>query len=192
MLLGLVVASSIGLVLAALLYFLRIDPAVEYLLHLLTPSTTVYELVRFIAWRPALAVTVMSLLVFAVLILSSTLLRIGGMFIKGRILYRDTLTIVVWSAVPLLALLPIGVGLYQVLSTDAMSSWIPLIVIASAAWTVFRILRATSVVFDAPALIVYGLGVGVILLFLGVAIGLWAYLYSGFEFLQYYRAVISV
>lgn len=192
MLLGLVVASSIGLVLAALLYFLRIDPAVEYLLHLLTPSTTVYELVRFIAWRPALAVIVMSLLVFAVLILSSTLLRIGGMFIKGRILYRDTLTIVVWSAVPLLALLPIGVGLYQVLSTDAMSSWIPLIVIASAAWTVFRILRATSVVFDAPALIVYGLGVGVILLFLGVAIGLWAYLYSGFEFLQYYRAVISV
>jgi hypothetical protein len=72
-----------------------------------------------------------------------------------------------------------------------MSSWIPLIVTASAAWTVFRILRATSVVFDAPSLIVYGVGVGVIVLFLGLLIGLWAYVYSGFDFLQYYRAVIS-
>lgn len=191
MFLGLVVASSIGLVLAALLYFLRTDPSVEYLLHLFIPSTMVYELVRFIAWRPAMAVATMSIVVFALLMTASTLLRIGGFFIRGRILYRDTLTIVVWSAVPLLALLPIGVGLYQVLTTDAMSSWIPLIVLLSAAWTIFRILRATSVVFDAPALVVYGVGIGVIILVVGVAVGLWAYLYSGFEFLQYYRAVVS-
>ena len=71
------------------------------------------------------------MITFSSILLTTLLLRVAGIFVRGRILTRDTFTIVVWAAVPLLALLPIGIVLYQVLHADALSFWIPLIVVAA-------------------------------------------------------------
>lgn len=191
-LLGLVIATGVGLVLAAMLYFLRTSSRMEYLLHLVIPFDTPYRLLRYVAWRPLGAVFFFSLLSFAVLTSSALVLRLGALFIKSKILYRDTLTIVVWSCVPLLALLPIGVALYQLMSADAMSFWVPLITVISIGWTLFRTLRATSVVFDVPGLYVYGIGLGTLALAVAILITIWAVNYDALEFFQYYRNVVSV
>ena len=192
LILGLVIAAGAGLVLAAILYYLRTDEAVQYLIHIIFPSAWSNEIIRYVAWRPPLAVGIVAVLVFLDLLAGAVLLRIGGMFVKGRILFRDTFTIVVWSAVPLLALLPIGIVLYQVLSADAVSFWIPLIVLAAMLWTVFRVLRATSIVFDVSSPIVYLIGLGFLAVIFGVFAAWWTFRVEGFQFLQYYQAVIAV
>jgi hypothetical protein len=192
LLLGIVISAGAGLVLAAILYYLRFDTSVQYLMHILVPNAFANEIIRFVAWRPPMAVATFGTFVFLSILTTTILLRLGGIFVRGRILVRDTFTIVVWSAVPLLALLPIGIVLYQVMHADAVSFWIPLIVIAAVVWTLLRTLRATSVVFDVSPLIVYLIGVGLIVVVIGTFAALWAIRVEGFQFLQYYQSVISV
>jgi hypothetical protein len=190
--LGLVIAISAGLVLAASLYYLRTDPRMEYLLHIVVPFDGLYNMLRLVAWRPAISVGVFGLVVFSVMLLAAGVLRVGAMFVKGKIFYRDTLTIVVWSSVPLLALLPIGVALYQVLATDTMGTWIPLVTLIAIVWSVLRTLRATSVVFDAPPLVVHGIGIGFILVAATIVAVVWGMRFEAHHFLSYYNSVIAV
>lgn len=191
MLFGLVIATGVGLVFAAMMHYLRTDSTIEYLFHITLPSTSLNELVRYVAWQPALAVLIFGALVFSKLIVAAVLLRIGAIFIKGRILFRDTFTIVVWSAVPLLALLPIGIALYQILSTDAMTLWIPLVIAAASMWTIFRMLRATAIVFDVRPIKVYFVGFSALLIIGSIIVTFWAIQAEGFAFLQYYHSVIQ-
>jgi uncharacterized membrane protein YfcA len=123
--------------------------------------------------------------------LVSALLRIGAMFIKGRIFFRDTLTIVVWSALPLVVLLPLGIALYQLLSAESISVWIPLLLLATALWFLSRSLRATSVVFDVRPWMVYSIGGGFILGLTVLLFGVYESWYDASAFLQYYVAVVA-
>lgn len=189
--LSIVISCSVGLTGGALLYFLRTSHSIEYLLHLFLPSDVIYGIVRYLAWRPAISVAFFSVFTFLCMNGVALLLRIGGVFAKGRILYHDTVTIVAWSAIPMLILLPIGVAMYQVLSTDAMTLWIPLVIGLMLIWSFLRVLRATSVVFDMSALLVYSVGFAFVISVTAILLALWALNYEGFYFLQYYNAVVA-
>ncbi len=188
-LLGGVIAACVGLVIASLLYFVRTSELVEYVLLLLIPSNGLYELVRSIAWNPAMAVTVMSLVAFTVMIAVSVVLRVGALFVRNRIFFRDALTISVWSSLPFVMLLPIGVALYQALSAAALSVWVPIAVVGLIVWVFLRILKATSVVFDVAPTIVYSIGIGLVVVCL--ATGIWIYDASN-ELLSYLPHFLSV
>lgn len=187
--LGVVIASCVGLVLASLLHFLRSDAVVEYILHVLVPSDMPYAILRHLAWNPALSVITISVAVFGALLVVSLLLRIAAWFVKGRIFFRDTLTIAVWSSLPLVILLPIGIALYQALSADALSVWVPILVVAIIIWVFLRTLRATSVVFDVPAFVVYT--VGLVIVTVSLAVVAWLYDSNG-EALAYVRHFMAV
>jgi hypothetical protein len=190
--LGTVIAACVGLVLASLLHFLRSDAVVEYVLHILVPSDALYAVLRHLAWNPALSVVAISVAVFAALMTISLILRVAAWFVKGRIFFRDTLTISVWSSLPLVVLLPIGIALYQALSADALSVWVPILVVALIVWVFLRTLRATSVVFDVPALFVYT--VGIALVSAGLVVIAWLYDSNGeaLAYLRHFFAVVTV
>jgi beta-galactosidase len=189
--LGVIIAACIGLTLASLLHYLRTNASVEYLLHVLLPWSTPLTVIRTLAWNPALSVAAMSVLTFAVFLVIAILLRIGAIFVRSRIHVRDTLTITVWSSLPLVALLPIGIALYQVLSANTMSVFIPVVAILLAAWCVLRILRATSVVFDVRPTMVYGIGLGTILVTM-IGLAVWYdTMYETLAYLQLFIRVVS-
>ena len=190
-LLGIVIASCAGLVIASLFHYVRVDADIEYLLHLLIPSNFAYDVVRFVSWRPTLAVPLWSCIVMLLFLLTAVILRIGAMFVKARIFFRDTLTIVVWSSIPLVVLLPIGIALYQALSADALSIWVPILVAALAVWSLLRTLRATSVVFDVPSALVYSIGLGIVVTSLVVLLITWNASNDAFSFVRYYFSVVS-
>lgn len=189
--LGIVIASCAGLVVASVLFYARVDSNLEYILQLIVPSDLAFEVVRFVSWRPTLAVPLWSAIVFSLFMIAALLLRVGAMFVKARIYFRDTLTIVVWSSLPLVVLLPIGVALYQALSTDALSLWVPILIIALVVWSLLRTLRATSVVFDVPSSIVYSIGLGLVVALAVILLITWNASYEAFDFLRYYAAVVS-
>jgi hypothetical protein len=132
-----------------------------------------------------------STIVFTLFVIAASLLRIGAMFVKARIYFRDTFTIVVWSSLPLVVLLPIGVALYQALSTDALSLWVPVLILALVVWSLLRTLRATSVVFDVPSSIVYSIGLGLVVAMAVILLITWNASYEAFDFLRYYFTVVS-
>jgi hypothetical protein len=190
-LLGSLIAACAGLLLASWAYYIRVDADMEYLIRLIIPNATTLEVLRFVAWKPALAVLLCSALVMFVMFGVASLLRVGAMFVKGRIVLRDTLTIVVWSCLPLVVLLPIAVALYAVLSTTSVSFWIPLVIVACAIWSFIRTLKSTSVVFDVPSTIVYGIGFGTLALTLAVYVVVWNSWYHLFEYVRYYASVVQ-
>ncbi|MBU3741794.1 MAG: hypothetical protein FGM24_05850 [Candidatus Kapabacteria bacterium] len=189
--LGIIISTSAGLVLATVLYVMRTSPTFEYLMHIVFASDGMYEAIRAIAWRPGVAIIACSSVVFLMLVTVAALCRVGAMFVKSRIFFRDTLTIVVWSALPLVVLLPIGIALYQVLSTETMSLWIPILLLSVSGWFVMRCLRATSVVFDVRPLFVYAIGIGAVLSTVVVVVSLYDSWYDALAFLQYFVAVVA-
>ena len=110
---------------------------------------------------------------------------------RGRIYVRDTFTIVVWSALPLIILLPICIVLYQALSTNQLSVVVPLLMIGLVFWSIIRTLRATSVVFDVRSTVVYAIGLGVLISFTLAGVISWNVSNDGFAFLGYYLSVVS-
>ena len=101
------------------------------------------------------------------------------------------MTIVVWSSLPLVVLLPIGVALYQALSTDALSLWVPVLILALIVWSLLRTLRATSVVFDVPSSIVYSIGLGLVIALAVILLITWNASYEAFDFVRYFFTVVS-
>jgi beta-galactosidase len=190
-LLAIVLCSSVGLVMSSFFFFIRVDPAVEYLLHILLASDGSYEVLRYISWHPEFGIISWTVAVLVAFVALASLLRVGAMFVRGRIYMRDTFTIVVWSSLPLLALLPIGIGLYQALSTNQLSVVVPLLMFGLAFWSIIRVLRATAVVFDVRSSIVYLIGLGVFSLIVATAVISWEVSYDGFAFLGYYLSVVS-
>ena len=184
--LALVISGSAGLVIASFLYFVRVDPWIEQILHVLVSSNTIYEAVRFIAWNPELSTLVWSLLILAILSLISLVLRSGAAFVRGRITISDTFTIVVWSSLPVLVLLPIGIALHQALTANELSVFVPITILAISLWVVLRILRATSVVFDARPLVVYSIGIGFIMVLIAIAVVSLDVTHHGFSFLSFF------
>jgi hypothetical protein len=181
-----IISGGVGLVIASFLYFARVNSDVESSLHILIPNDTLYETLRFVAWHPELSTVAWSVGVLLVLGLVSLLLRLGATFIRSRISLRDTFTIVTWSSLPFLIMLPIGIALYQALSDNELSLVVPLAVLCVSVWVVLRILRATSVVFDVRQPIVYAIGFGLLLLgIFGVILSL-DFTHHGFAFLSHY------
>lgn len=191
LLLAFVLASSMALVLSSFFYYIRVDPKVEYLLHLLLPSDTSFEVLRYVSWHPEFGIIAWTIGVLFAFLIVAFLLRIGAMFVRGRIYVRDTFTIVVWSSLPLVILLPIGIVLYQALSTNQLSVVVPLLMIALVFWSIIRTLRATSVVFDVRSTVVYAIGLSVLVSITQVGVILWNVSNDGFAFLGYYLSVVS-
>jgi len=190
-LLAIVLASSVGLVMSSFFFYIRTDPAVEYLLHLFVSSDTSYEILRYISWHPEFGIAAWTVAVLLAFVFFAGLLRLSAAFVRGRIYLRDTFTIVVWSSLPLLAMLPIGISLYQALSTNQLSVVVPLLMFAMTVWSIVRVLRATSVVFDVRSSIVYSIGLSVLLLIVTTLVVSWNVTEQGFAFLGYYISVVS-
>lgn len=185
-LLALVISGSVGLVISSFLFFVRVDSSVENVLHVLIWSDGMYEVLRFVAWQPSLAVLAWSIVALAVFGLCCLALRAAAAFVRGRISIQDTFTIVVWSSLPFLILLPIGIALHQALTANELSVFVPLTVLAVSTWVVLRMLRATSVVFDARPLIVYTLGIGLIVAIAAATFVSLDVTHYGFSFLSFY------
>jgi len=185
-LLALVISGSVGLVISSFLYFVRVDPSVENVLHVLIWSDSMYEVLRFVAWQPSLAVLAWSIVALAAFGLCCLALRGAAAFVRGRISIQDTFTIVVWSSLPFLILLPIGIALHQALTANELSVFVPLTVFAVSAWVVLRMLRATSVVFDARPIIVYSIGIGLIVAIAATTFVSLDVTHYGFSFLSFY------
>lgn len=189
--LALVISGSAGLVIASFLYFARVDPWIEHILHVLISNDTVYEAVRFIAWNPELSTLAWSLIVLAKLALICLILRAGAAFVRGRISLNDTFTIVIWSSLPVLVLLPIGIALHQALTANELSIFVPLTILAVAVWVGLRILRATSVVFDVRPAFVYSIGIGLLVVIAALAVVSLDLTNHGFSFLSFFVNVAT-
>lgn len=184
-----IIAATTGIFTSTILYSSRMSSVAEYLVMLLFPQEVMKSLVSNIAWSPEIGTAMITLFVVVLMVLFALLLRASAFFVRGRIFFSDTFIITVWSSLPVVLFLPFSIVLLRVLDIMSVTVWV-IIGIVLLVWVLYRILRATSVVFDVNPLPVYGIGISV-LGGLGLVLLLsYNSAYSIFAYMKYFFAAV--
>lgn len=187
--LGIAIAGTAAIILSSVFYYYRASEGTEYLFMLLIPNAF-RSILDTALWSPAYSLLLFTFIVFINILIIAVIIRMAAFFVRSRIFYSDALTIVIWSILPILMLLPIAMGLFKIL-TISSSHWLLLTIMgAVVVWCATRTLEATAVVFDLPKARVYLIGVGIIIILLGGSILFMNYRSGLFNYLQYYFAVM--
>lgn len=171
---GIFNSLSFGIFAESFAYFYRTNEAFGYLMNLIIPSITVQKYIYNIIWMPAVGIVVFSIFFLICLFIISLLIKLFAYFKHLRIHSFDTISIVNWGSLPFLYLLPIDVLLHRLLQIDLIFSTIFLIFAALVLISsIFRIIRATSVVFDIQKSQSFIVGLSTILLILIIVFSLY-------------------
>jgi beta-galactosidase len=164
-------AITVGLFSAALMYYFRSSDIMQSVLTALLPWKVIQEALFRLAWQPELFSLISAAFAFLTVFITAAILRLFSLFVKSRIYYTDTITIIVWASSPLMLLLPISIVMIKLLSlVPTLSAVVIFIAFAIYIWVIFRIVKSTAVVFDIKSMYAYGIGGGLIVLVLAIAL----------------------
>ena len=191
LLLGLILSFSAGIYLSSIFYFYRESLAFQYLLMIFLPIKSFQELFYKLIWMPELSLIILTLFSFLLAVIGAVIIKISAFFTRAKIWFSDCLTLSIWSAIPSLLLLPLGVVLFRVLLILPASIWFfAFFYIIMALWTIARMGKSISVVFDTRQgrvnLVMIILG----LIVLGIPLFYYQMQFSTFTYLQYFFDVL--
>lgn len=176
--LGLITAVVSALLLANLLFYFRHSLLLENIL-LAFGSSAIITGVSFLSWHPFESLLWLSLLSLVMILVLTIIIKAAAMFVRTRVYVSSVFFTVVWSLLPLVILIPLGIVLYRLLHADIANIYIYAVLIIFTLWILYRLLKGIHVIFDVNAGSVYFYGI----IFLLVVIG---------GFLFYYQVNYSV
>jgi beta-galactosidase len=184
--LAVILSLTIGLLVSSVLYFLRFNFLLDYVLTHFIESNSLKEFVNTIIWMPWASTLVAGFLFLMLLAGVTLIVRAGSMFVRSRILLSDALVITVWACIPLFFLLLMTMGLYKVLTTTLYTNTAFGLIVLILIWCLYRILRGTSVIYDVRASRIYIIGVAFVLLVLGGIALYYDAHYATFAYAEYF------
>lgn len=184
--LGFIISVIVSIFIASILYFYRTSEIAQYILMLLIPVQSLQEFIYNFIWVPELLMAVITLLSFLLVFIISFFIRIAAFLSRARIFFNDTLTMTIWSGVPLLILLPFSVVLIRllVISPNFILFFIALYFLLMI-WVALRLLKSIAVVFDRASFRVYSIGLSIFLIVFGIPLGTYHFKYSIFSYAEY-------
>jgi hypothetical protein len=141
---------------------------------------------------PIIGIIVFALLYLILVYLIALIIRLFAYVRHINIHHFDVMNITIWGSLPIIFLLPFDIILYKLLQLN--SGFITIITIASIIIylvSIFRILKATAVLFDANFTKVYLIGASVFGLFFFGFYLFYQYQTSFLSSLSYYFTVLA-
>lgn len=174
---------TIGLFFSAILYYFRTSDVAQSFYSIVLPFKWIQVPLYKLIWQPELLSLIIAAIGLLTVFIIAGIIRIFALFVKSRIYYTDTIAITVWASTPLIILLPISIVLIKVLVILPVFGIFMIAVTALIyVWIIFRIIKATAVVFDIRMIWAYLIGGGFIgilvfakLLYLNYATSLFNY-----------------
>lgn len=148
------VSAISGLIISNLLFYFKGNLLFERAI-LAFGSHGILKAFNYLAWRPFLSILWLSIASFIFFILLTLLVKGGSFFVRNRVYYSSAYYTVIWSFLPLLLLIPLGIILYRVLSTDIANIYIFLALIIFSFWIFYRLMQGIYVIFDVNSSSVY-------------------------------------
>jgi hypothetical protein len=158
-LLGLLVSVAFGIVAESILFHFRsswiLDDLLSYLLVFDNFKQTVVEII----WDPLSAILYASSVTFVLMVAEAIVILLVAPLLRSRMYLYHSYTIVMWSASPLVVLIPIGMILYRIMESPAYVA--PAVVIPAllVLWSFLRAMKGIAIVTDNLRAKVYALGV---------------------------------
>jgi beta-galactosidase len=153
--LGVITAGTFAIFVSSICYFLRSSVSFDELLNILLPWDPLKYRMAQLVWSPTACSIVLTVVFFVALVMLTGTIRFFAIFVRPRIFFGDAYAIVLWAALPTVALIPIAMILYRVMAFGPYV--LTSVVLGSGVllWVSFRVLRGVSVVFDIPFRRVY-------------------------------------
>jgi len=149
-----IIASTSGLLLSNILFYLKENIRFEKLL-LSFGSSSLIQNVSYLAWNPLASIWWMSLLTIVALLFLIIIFKAASFFVKTRVAFGSIFHAVIWSFLPLVVLIPVGIILYRLLSVEAISIYLFIALLIFTVWIFYRLMKGIYVIFDTNPANVY-------------------------------------
>ncbi len=179
--LGVLTAGLKALIISSIFYYMRFTPELEKVL-LSFGSFGLVGFVSYITWNPVSGLFILTGLLFCSYIALTVLIKIFSFFVTNKVSWTNAYFAVLWSTIPYLLLLPLGIVLYRLLSLDSFNLYLYLFLILFLAIGLNRLIMGIHVIYDVTRGRVYFYSTLVIILIIA---GMTLYFQSAHSTLDY-------
>lgn len=149
-----IIAATSGLLLSNILFFLKENIRFEKLL-LSFSSSSLLQNVSYLAWNPLASIWWLSLLTILALLILIIIIKTASFFIRTQVAFSSVFHTVIWSFLPLVVLVPVGIILYRLLSANAINIYLFIAMFVFTIWIFYRLMKGIYVIFDTHPTNVY-------------------------------------
>jgi hypothetical protein len=156
--LGAIISLVISLILANLFYYIRNNILFERII-LSFGSPDLIAGISYLAWNPVKALIWLFIISVIVMFLLTIVITASSFFVRTKVYLSSVFFTIVWSLLPVVLLIPLGIVLYRLLNAGAGNIYIYVFLILFSLWMLYRLLKGVSVIFDinAGGIYFYGL-----------------------------------
>jgi hypothetical protein len=104
-------------------------------------------LVRLI-WNPAEFILVMSGIILVKLVLAVFLVKIFSMFVRTHVYFYHAFSVVMWSLLPYIILIPISMILYRLMDSEVYILPLCIVMGVVTLWVIGRLFKGISIIYD--------------------------------------------
>ncbi len=182
LILALTIALSTGLTYSGLFHYWKDKIEFEKFISLFN-SGLLFEFFSYVAWRPIESIIYFTLITIGWMLLLTLIVRFFNLFVRNKIFLNHAFLIIVWSAIPFLILIPLGMIAFKVLSLNKYNLLIYFVIVIFHVWVILRTLKGVAIVFETKKSKVYLLS---IIFFVFVLASLILYLQFNFSSIDYF------
>jgi len=146
-LLAVIISVVIALLISSLLYYFK-DKIFFEKLFLSFGSPSLMNIVSYLSWNPLQAILLLTAFFFVFMFVALLVIKFFSLFIKNRVHISSIYFTVIWSFLPVVLLIPVGIILYRVLDSDVANIYIYLLLLIFLFWIFYRLMKGIYVIFD--------------------------------------------
>ncbi|MBI5476546.1 MAG: hypothetical protein HY964_07390 [Ignavibacteriales bacterium] len=136
-------------------------------------------------WNPAKFILIFSGIIILKLVLIAFVIKLFSMLIKTRVMFYHAFSVSIWSTLPYIILIPIGMILFRLMETEFYILPVFIILGIITLWVSIRLLKGISIIYDVYPGKVYTIGIFLVLLICVVVYGYLDYTQSTSLYLKY-------
>jgi hypothetical protein len=191
LLLGILISASTSIYLSSIFYYYRESLNFQYLSMLFLPFKSLQEFFFRLVWLPELSMLIFALISVLLAVITATFIKLFAIITRAKIWFNDCLTLSIWAGLPSLLLLPLAVVLFRILIIYPGSIWIFILLYTlTAIWTIARLSKSISVVFDVSSIKVNIFTILLIFIFVGIPVIYYQLEFSVFSYMNYFFDVL--
>ena len=152
--LGFVTSAVLALLASNILFYLRDNIFFEKIL-LSFGSPGILSIFGYLAWHPALSLVWLTLIFIIFVPFLSIIIKAASFFVRTKVFISSIYYITIWSLLPMVLLIPVGIILYRMLFADVANLYIYIGLILFVLWSFYRLIKGIYVIFDVTPGTVY-------------------------------------
>ncbi len=178
------VSVTLGVIISGILYRYRTDTLADHLLTMLIVWDGLKEKLILATWHPFPGILMFSLVLLASYPVVALLIRLFALLVKRKVFWYHAFAVAVWGSLPIVLLSPVAMALFKLLQSDLNVIPAFALIAVFLIWSLLRILKGISVIYDISRLKAYAGGILLVLVILG---GVFVYYETTFALSAYFE-----